>query len=162
MHAVFAGRPERAVPRLLTQAVVFPAALSAIVALVLVGEVRALISLSRWVQHTDQVIDSAHQLERILIDRESAFRGFMNVPREEFLAPYTRTSSLVGETWSQLIQFVADNPPQQARLTRGARRSPPCSSTCSASGGRSTTRGRVRSWRSSSRRRCGRPGGWVR
>src|SRR5947207_7665543 len=116
MRAVLPGRPERAVPRLLTQAVVIPAALSALVALVLVGEVRALVSLSRWVQHTDQVIDSAHQLERILIDRESAFRGFMNVPREEFLAPYTRTSSLVGETWSQLIQFVADNPPQQARL----------------------------------------------
>src|ERR671923_2610349 len=114
MRAVFPGRPERAVPRLLTQAVVFPAALSAIVALVLVGEVRTLVSLSRWVLHTDQVIDSTHQLERILIDRESAFRGYMNVPREEFLAPYARTSTLVRESWDQLLQLVADNPPQQA------------------------------------------------
>jgi len=116
MRAVLPGRPERAVPRLLTQAVVIPAALSALVALVLVGEVRALVSLSRWVQYTDQVIDSAHQLERILIDRESAFRGYMNVPRDEFLTPYRRTSPLVRETWDQLMQQVADNPPQQQRL----------------------------------------------
>jgi len=109
-------RPERAVPRLLTQAVVVPAALSALVALALVGEVRALISLSRWVQHTDRVIAAAHKLERVLIDRESGFRGFMNVPRDEFLAPYTRTSRVVGETWDGLLQLVADNPVQQARL----------------------------------------------
>jgi len=62
------ARPERAVPRLLTQAVVLPAALSALVALVLVGEVRALTSVARWVQHTDQVIDVAHHLERVLIE----------------------------------------------------------------------------------------------
>src|SRR5438445_2643507 len=109
-------RPERAVPRLLTQAVVVPAALSALVALALVGEVRALISLSRWVQHTDRVIAAAHKLERVLIDRESGFRGFMNVPRDEFLAPYTRTSRVVGETWDGLLQLVADNPVQQAGL----------------------------------------------
>ena len=108
--------PERAVPRLLTQAVVVPAALSALVALALVGEVRALISLSRWVQHTDQVIDSAHQLERVLIDRESGFRGFMNVAREEFLMPYTRTSKAVEARWNELLQRVADNPGQQGRL----------------------------------------------
>ncbi len=93
-----------------------PAALSALVALVLVGEVRALTSLARWVQHTDQVIDAAHQLERVLIARESAFRGFMNVPREDFLAPYTRTSKVVEQGWNRLLQLVADNPAQQARL----------------------------------------------
>jgi signal transduction histidine kinase len=113
---VAVARPERAVPRLLTQAVVLPAALSAVVALVLVGQVRALTSLARWVQHTDEVIDSAHLLERVLIDRESAFRGFMNVPREDFLAPYTRTSKAVVEDWDRLLQMVADNPTQQARL----------------------------------------------
>jgi signal transduction histidine kinase len=113
---VAVARPERAVPRLLTQAVVLPAALSAVVALVLVGEVRTLTSLARWVQHTDEVIDAAHVLERVLIDRESAFRGFMNVPREEFLAPYTRSSKTVVEDWDRLLQQVADNPAQQARL----------------------------------------------
>jgi signal transduction histidine kinase len=78
--------------------------------------VRALTSLARWVQHTDQVIDAAHQLGRVLIDRESGFRGFMNVPREEFLAPYTRTSNTVEQDWNRLLQLVADNPAQQARL----------------------------------------------
>jgi signal transduction histidine kinase len=96
--------------------VVLPAGLSALVALVLVGEVRALTSLARWVQHTDRVIDAAHQLERVLIDRESGFRGFMNVPRDEFLAPYTRTSKVVEQDWNRLLQLVADNPVQQARL----------------------------------------------
>ena len=116
MRAVAASRPERAVPSLLTQAVVIPAALSAIVALVLVGEVRALVSLSRWAQHTDQVIDAAHAVEQVLIERESAFRGFMNVPREEFLAPYARTNGTVAQSWDGVVQMVADNPPQQARL----------------------------------------------
>jgi signal transduction histidine kinase len=96
--------------------VVLPAALSAVVALVLVGEVRALTSLARWVQHTDHVIDAAHQLERALSERESGFRGFMNVPREEFLAPYTRTSKVVEQGWNRLLQLVADNPAQQVRL----------------------------------------------
>ena len=109
-------RPERAVPRLLTQAVVVPAALSALVALALVGEVRALISLSRWVQHTDQVIDAAHSLERVLLERESGFRGFLNIPREEFLAPYSRSSRRAEECWDSLLRLVADNPAQQARL----------------------------------------------
>lgn len=116
MRAVVDGRPEQAVPSLLKQAVVFPAALSAIVALVLVGEVRALASLSRWVQHTDHVIDAAHRVEQILIDRESGFRGFMNVPRDEFLAPYDRSQNTVAQSWDTLLQLVADNPPQQARL----------------------------------------------
>jgi signal transduction histidine kinase len=116
MRAVLAGRPERVVPGLLKQALIFPAALSAIVALVLVGEVRALVSLSRWVQHTDQVIDTAHELDRILIERESGFRGFMNVPRDEFLAPYTRTQKSILHGWDELMRMVADNPPQQARL----------------------------------------------
>ena len=101
---------------MLTQAVVVPAALSALVAMALVGEVRELVSLSRWVQHTDQVIDSAHNLERVLIDRESGFRGFMNVPREEFLAPYSRSSRRVEECWDSLLRLVADSPAQQARL----------------------------------------------
>jgi signal transduction histidine kinase len=96
--------------------VVLPAALSALVALMLVGEVRALVSLARWVQHTDAVIDETHQLDRVLIERESAFRGFMNVPRAEFLAPYRRTSDIAQESWDRLIALVADNPPQQARL----------------------------------------------
>lgn len=116
MRAVLPARPERAVPSLLRQAVVIPAALSAIVALVLVGEVRALVSLSRWTQHTDSVIDAAHRVDQILIERESAFRGYMNVPRQEFLAPYARTKQSVGESWDALMQLVADNPPQQARL----------------------------------------------
>ncbi|HWE25148.1 MAG TPA: CHASE3 domain-containing protein, partial [Myxococcales bacterium] len=111
-----AGPPDRTVPSLLTQAVVLPAALSAIVALVLVGEVRALVSLSRWVQHTDKVIDSAHQVEQILIGRESGFRGFMNVPRDEFLRPYDQTQETVAPSWDRLIQLVADNPAQQRRL----------------------------------------------
>src|SRR5919199_2536087 len=116
MRAVAAVGPERAVPRLLTQAVVLPAVLSAVVALVLVGEVRALTSLARWVQHTDEVIDAAHKLDRVLIERESAFRGFMNVPRDEFLAPYVRTSPAVQQRWGRVVQLVADSPPQQARL----------------------------------------------
>jgi signal transduction histidine kinase len=68
------------------------------------------------VQHTDQVIDTAHHVEQILIERESGFRGYMNVPRDEFLAPYTRTMQSVGENWNALMQLVADNPSQQARL----------------------------------------------
>ena len=103
MRAVLPGRPERAVPRLLTQAVVIPAALSALVALVLVGEVRALVSLSRWVQHTDQVIDSAHQLapeehvrgsrqivaqRQVLIDDLDALLARFDRPMEVHRGPY--------------------------------------------------------------------------
>src|SRR5256885_14836916 len=113
MRAVVDGRPERAVPSLLKQAVVFPAALSAIVALVLVGEVRELASLSRWGQHTDAVIDAAHRVEQILIDRESGFRRLMNGPREEFLAPYTRTAGTLAAKFATPLRLDAASPPRQ-------------------------------------------------
>jgi signal transduction histidine kinase len=109
-------RPERAVPRLLTQSVVLPAALSALVALVLVVEVRTLLSLSRWIQHTDNVIGEAGQLQRLLIDRESGYRGFAAVGQQEFLDLYTRAGPLLPERWETLRRLVADRPAQLARL----------------------------------------------
>src|SRR5437868_8241121 len=114
MRAVSASRPEQAVPSLLKQAVIFPAALSAIVALVLVGEVRALVSLSQWVKHTDHVMDAAHGVEQILIDRESAFRGFRTAPRTEFLPRTSRRTGPVGRGGMASWRWSRDNPPHQA------------------------------------------------
>ena len=100
-------------PRLLTQAVVLPAVLSAVVALVLVGEVRALVSLSRWVQHTDRVIAQAQQVYRLLADRESGLRGFLLTGRTPFLDPYTRSNPPLQASFTALGDLVADNPQQR-------------------------------------------------
>ncbi|HMC33133.1 MAG TPA: CHASE3 domain-containing protein, partial [Myxococcales bacterium] len=111
-------RPERAVPRLLTQAVVLPAVLSALVALVLVAEVRALVTLSRWVQHTDQVISEAQRADRLLADRESGLRGYLLTGLPHFLDPHTRSNARLERSFADLADLVADDPPQRERVVQ--------------------------------------------
>ena len=64
--------------------------------------------------------DVAGRLAAALRLRTVSNQDPANLPRDEFLAPYTRTSRVVGERWDTLLQLVADNPVQQTFL-QGAR-----------------------------------------
>ena len=59
-----------------------------IVAAVLAIEVHSLVTLSRWVQHTDDVIATAREVQSMLIDRESTLRGYVIARSPEYLELY--------------------------------------------------------------------------
>jgi signal transduction histidine kinase len=111
-------RPDRAVSRLLVQAIVFPAVLSAATAAVLALEVVSLVSHSRWVQHTDEVIASTQRARTLLADREAGLRGVLLGRSPEFLAPLTSAEQGLPAEWARLSRLVSDNPPQIERVRR--------------------------------------------
>jgi signal transduction histidine kinase len=109
-------RPDATVSRALVEAAVVPAVLALLVAGVLALEVNSLVSLSRWVQHTDDVVAAAHEIQGLLVDRESGMRGYVLTRSLEFLQPYQAANSMLPDRWSRLQQLVADNSAQSQRL----------------------------------------------
>jgi signal transduction histidine kinase len=114
--AVPSERPDAIVSKVLVQAALIPAVLALIVAAVLAIEVNSLVTLSRWVQHTDEVIGSAREIQAMLVDRESALRGYVIARSAEYLEPYEIANSALPGRWEALLRLVSDNPTQMKRV----------------------------------------------
>src|SRR3954471_8255395 len=97
-----AERPDGTVSKALVQAAMIPAVLALLVAAVLAIEVKSLVSLSRWVQHTDEVISTAREIHGLLADRESGLRGYLLGRSPEFLAPYEAANAALRSRWERL------------------------------------------------------------
>jgi PAS domain S-box-containing protein len=70
----------------------------------------------QWVDHTDMVLDQSGHLLKLLVDMESAERGYIATGDESFLYPYIEGTKRF-ETESQALkQLVADSPAQQQEL----------------------------------------------
>jgi signal transduction histidine kinase len=104
------------VSRVLLQAALIPAVLALIVAAVLAIEVHSLVTLSRWVQHTNEVIASAREIEGMVIDRESSLRGYVIARSPEYLQPYEAANIALPARWEALRGLVSDNPDQMERV----------------------------------------------
>src|SRR5689334_18371296 len=109
--------PNETVSKVLVQAALVPAVLGLIVAAVLAVEVHSLVDLSRWVQHTDDVIATTREVEGMLIERESSLRGYVLARAPEFLAPYEAANAALPGRWDALQGLVSDNPEQLKRVT---------------------------------------------
>lgn len=106
-----------AVRRLLLRAAVLPPALLGLLALVFLGQVAYLLSTAGWVDHTDQVLSHAHELQRLLVDGETGTRGYALTADPAFLAPYHAAEAQTDTAFDGLAALVADNPAQGERLT---------------------------------------------
>jgi len=76
---------------------------------------RLLTALER-VNHTDQVISHANLNQKLLLDMETGFRGYLLTGKQNFLDPYNRANATVVSALNQLKQLVADNPSQVQRV----------------------------------------------
>jgi signal transduction histidine kinase len=114
--AVASERPDATVSKVLVQAALVPAVLALIVAAVLAIEVNSLVALSRWVQHTDDVIAAAREVQGLLVDRESGLRGYVIARSPEFLEPYEAANSALPGRWETLLRLDSDNPSQMKRV----------------------------------------------
>ena len=87
-------------------------------AVVFVALILYLLSTIAWVEHTDQVVRSASELQRRSIDMETGMRGFLISGQDRFLEPYDAALARVKTDTAALRQLVGDNPQQIERVDR--------------------------------------------
>jgi CheY-like chemotaxis protein/signal transduction histidine kinase/CHASE3 domain sensor protein len=77
-----------------------------------------LISVMRWVDHTDRVINNANETARLSVDMETGMRGYLLSGDVQYLEPYEVARARIIPQLEALQQLVVDNPAQIDRLTR--------------------------------------------
>jgi signal transduction histidine kinase/DNA-binding response OmpR family regulator len=92
----------------------------ALLAGVLTWQINHLTGVARWVDHTDRVIAQAHRCEALLVDQETAVRGYLISGADDFLEPHKHARSLVGVELANLGELVRDNPSQAQRVRQFA------------------------------------------
>jgi len=104
--------------RVLKQAFFVP--LLALVALagVLLWQVRDAQQAQRWLDHSDRVSTRVAELERLIIDQETALRGFELTGDQTMLAPFKAASEPIDAHFDSIRRHVSDNPEQISNLVR--------------------------------------------
>ena len=101
---------------LLRRVIVVPLVVTSVFAGLLLWETFDLNKSMLHVDHTDQVLDQSGHLLKLLVDMESAKRGYVATGDENFLHPYLEGTKRFDPEFQALYQMVADNPQQQQRL----------------------------------------------
>ena len=104
--------------RVLKQAFFVP--LLALVALagVLLWQVRDAQQAQRWLDHSDRVSTRVAELERLIIDQETALRGFELTGDQTMLGPFKAASEPIDAHFDSIRRHVSDNPEQISNLVR--------------------------------------------
>jgi len=74
-------------------------------------------SSNKWVKHTQDVIFSALEIEKLAVDLETGERGFLLTGQNEFLEPYNGAKNRLFRRISETKSLVSDNPHQVERLS---------------------------------------------
>jgi CheY-like chemotaxis protein/CHASE3 domain sensor protein len=109
---------ERSFRRVLRRNVALPLGIGVFTAVFFVGLILYLLSVLKWVEHTDRVIGNAGEAIKLTIDLETGLRGFLITADEAFLAPYEVAKPRIRAELQGLAEQVADNPGQLDRLRR--------------------------------------------
>ena len=107
---------QRDFQRALRRTVALPVTLLVLLAAILAVESLLLFASLRWVDHSDQVIASARQLQRQIVEMDTDLRGYYLTGDNPFLVSYNEAKARVPEQLANLQQLTADNPAQMARL----------------------------------------------
>ncbi len=102
--------------RLLRQATLGLAAAMAGPLLALLALVLALLLSARWVEHTERVIECAHEAVEDIWSMITGLRGFQYTGDERSLEGYDAAGPRLERKLQTLAKHVADNPEQVARL----------------------------------------------
>ena len=107
---------QRDFQRALRRTVALPVILLILLAATLAAESALLFASLRWVDHSDQVIATARQLQRQIVAMDTGLRGYYLTRDHTFLESYNEAKARVPEQIANLEQLTADNPAQEARL----------------------------------------------
>jgi len=102
---------------LLRRMIVVPMLVTTTLAGFLLWETFDLNQAMQWVDHTDRVLDQSGHLLKLLVDMESAKRGYVTTGDENFLPTYLEGTKVFDSEFEALKELVADNPRQQQRLS---------------------------------------------
>ncbi len=80
------------------------------------SSVNTLLEKSKWVDHTNVVLQKAMNIVASAVDMETGMRGYLLAGKEEFLTPYTTGQETFVERVAELKEIVNDNPKQVERL----------------------------------------------
>ncbi|WP_085632425.1 MULTISPECIES: response regulator [unclassified Pseudomonas] len=104
--------------KLLTRNVSLPLAVGALSAVFFVVLITYLLSVIKWVEHTDRVINNANEAVKLTVDLETGMRGFLLSGDEHFLDPYETAKPRIAVALGTLLELTADNPVQTDRIRR--------------------------------------------
>jgi PAS domain S-box-containing protein len=107
---------ERSFQRLLRRTVALPVVLLVLLAATLAGEILLLSYSLHWVDHSDQVIATARQVQRSIVEMDTALRGFLLTGDQSFQQSYDDAESRLPEQLNFLAGLISDNPSQQDRF----------------------------------------------
>lgn len=102
--------------RLITQNIVLPLLLTAVLCGIFVSQIQALLAVNQMVRKTDKVISLANDTLKNIIDCETGVRGFLLNGTIEFLEPYQRGLPHVIPALQSIEQLVSENPVQVERI----------------------------------------------
>ena len=105
------------IPGLKTKAKILIGICSPLVLLLILGgvsiySINSIVSTSKWVDHTHEVLTKAAIIVTAAVDMETGMRGYLLAGEEDFLAPYERGSARFHELITGLRKAVDDNPAQ--------------------------------------------------
>ena len=109
---------EKGFRRILNRNVGLPLGLGLVGALFFAVLIGYLLTVIRWVEHSDQVLNRASEIYKLTLDMETGMRGFLLSGEEVYLAPYEQARGKFRPQTEQLVDLVSDNPPQVQRLER--------------------------------------------
>ena len=101
---------------LLRRVIVIPMLVTVAFAALLLWESFDLNRSLQWVDHTDQVLDQSARLLKLLVDVETAMRGYLATGDETLLKPYLEGTKRLDSEYRVLYQLVDDSSPQKQRL----------------------------------------------
>lgn len=102
--------------RRLIRAIALPVVLLLLLSGVSIWQITRLLSALNWVDHTSQVISQANLTQKLVVDMETGFRGYLLTGEPEFLEPYEQANQLIEPSLEKLKTLVADNPRQVQRI----------------------------------------------
>jgi PAS domain S-box-containing protein len=109
------GTP-RELSRVLRLGLLLPIAGLLLLSVVLGLLVYRVLEANSWLEHTDVVIGEVRLAQRLMIDAETGFRGFLLTGVDAFLEPYETGKEKIPHLLDELNELVRDNSAQRARL----------------------------------------------
>ncbi len=104
--------------RILARNIAVPLTTGIINALLFAALIFYLLSVFRWVEHSEQVIGKSFEISKLTIDMQTGLRGYLITGDEEFLAPRKAARAVIADELDALQDVLGDSAEQSGRVDR--------------------------------------------
>jgi PAS domain S-box-containing protein len=108
---------EQGFGRLFTIALIWPLVLMAMLASLLILQIKYLVSDAQELNYTNQLLTNFSRTQKLFIDLETGVRGYQITGNQVFLQPYREAQPLISSALEELRQQIGENTPlKQAQI----------------------------------------------